>query len=313
MMLEKEPLILIVEDELIVAENLRVVLTGMGYNVPEPAGSSGEALARVYEIHPDLILMDIVLEGSPMDGIETAKKMRQYGDVPVIFVTAYSDENTLIRVKGTEPYAYILKPFNERELSAAIELALQRYRLDREIKKRDNLLFAISFAIEWFLRRYRAIPFDDPRYEKNLETGIMEILEHIGFAVQAAGVCIFRLNPGSGGNYGATVQYLWVDPGTSGCGRISISGMESITFTTSLWRSLLGSGNTIAGDVKKFPDGERRFFEKCGINSIAVFPLFKKDTLWGFVGFYDTGHRDWSDSEMEGLQIAGNLLGAVLE
>jgi hypothetical protein len=109
------------------------------------------------------------------------------------------------------------------------------------------------------------------------------------------------------------VQYLWVDPGTAGSGKVSLADTESLTFTTLLWSSLLGSGNNIAGDVKKFPDGERRFFEDRGINSIAVLPLFKNDSLWGFVGFSDTVSRDWADSEMEALQIAGNLIGAVLE
>ena len=310
---EKQPSILIVEDELIVAENLRLVLAGMGYDVPEPAAGSGEALEQAARIHPDLILMDIVLEGSPMDGIETAKKIGQFMDVPVIFVTAYSDKKTLARVKGTEPYAYILKPFNERELAFAIELALHRYRHDREIKNRDTLLLAISFAIEWFLRRQATIPVHDPRYEKNLTAGIMEILEHIGFAVHAASVCIFRMNPGHEGRDGAVVQDLWVDPGTAGGRKVSITNAESITFTTLLWGSLLGSGNAIAGDVQKLPEGERRFFEDRGITSIAVLPLFKNDTLWGFVGFSDTKHRDWEDSEMEALQIAGNLIGAVLE
>ncbi|HVP97583.1 response regulator [Methanoregula sp.] len=310
---KRPPTILIVEDELIVAENLRLVLSGMGYEVPEPAGTSSEALERAASLAPDLILMDIVLEGSPMDGIETAKKIGQMKDVPVIFVTAYSDKKTLSRVKGTEPYAYILKPFNERELAFAIELALHRYQLDREIKKRDSLLLAISFAIEWFLRRHASVPSQDPGYEKNLSAGIMEILEHIGFAVHAASVCIFRMNPGREGRDGATVQYLWVDPGITGRGKISLSSSESITFTSILWSSLLGSGNTIAGDVKKLPGTEGRFFEDRGISSIAVLPLFRNDTLWGFVGFSDTVQREWSDSEMETLQIAGNLIGAVLK
>ena len=213
------PSILIVEDELIVAENLRLVLTGMGYEVPEPAGGSSEALERAAALSPDLVLMDIVLEGSPMDGIETARKLGQIMDVPVIFVTAYSDKKTLARVKGTEPYAYILKPFNERELAFAIELALHRSRLDKEIKKHDTLLLAISFAIEWFLRRHASVPSHDTRYEKNLSAGIMEILEHIGFAVHAASVCIFRMNPGREGKDGATVQYPLGRPRGDGRGK----------------------------------------------------------------------------------------------
>ena len=111
---ETTPKILIVEDELIVAENLRLVLAGDGIRGSRTGRDSGEALERAAETRPDLILMDIVLEGSPMDGIETAKKIGQCMDVPVIFVTAYSDKKTLSRVKGTGPYAYILKPFNER-------------------------------------------------------------------------------------------------------------------------------------------------------------------------------------------------------
>ena len=141
----------------------------------------------------------------------------------------------------------------------------------------------------------------------------MDILEHIGFAVHAASVCIFRMNPGREGRDGATVQYLWIDPGVTAEGRVSMINSESLTFTTLLWRSLLGSGNMIAGDVEKLPGGERQFFEERGISSIAVLPLFRNDVLWGFVGFSDTVSREWSESEMEALQIAGNLIGAVLE
>ena len=309
---QKPPRILIVEDELIVAENLRLILAGMGYEVLPPAANSDEATARAAEYLPDLVLMDIVLEGSPIDGIETARRICQYEDVPVIFVTAYADDKTLSRVRGMQPYAYILKPFNERELSFAIELALHRHRLDRELKQRDNLLLAISFATEWYLRRKNLVPVNDPGYEKNLETGILEILEHVGFAVHAASVCIFRMNPGPEGRTGATVQYLWIDPGISGKKTVSLSGSESLTFTSLLWSSLLGSGNTIAGNVENLPDGERRFFSERGINSIAVLPLFKDDSLWGFVGFSDTARREWATGEIEALQIAGNLIGAVL-
>jgi CheY-like chemotaxis protein len=310
--MERKTQILIVEDELIVAENLRLALAGMGYEVPEPAGDSSTAIERAASLCPDLILMDIVLEGSGLDGIETAERIAKIMDVPVIFVTAHSDKKTLSRVKATGPYAYILKPFNERELAFAIELALERYGLDCEIKKRDSLLLATSFAIEWFLRRQPPVAQTDPAYEKNLSAGIMDILEHIGFAVHAASVCIFRLNPGNGGRDGAAVQYLWVDPGVTASGKVSFSRSDNLTFTTLLWRSLLGSGNAIACDVESLPGHERQFFADRGIASVAVLPLFRNDSLWGFVGFSDITSREWSDSEMEALQIAGNLIGAVL-
>ena len=111
----KKSSILVVEDEMIVAEDLKHRLTAMGYDVPEPACSSEEAICRTDAWTPDLILMDIVLEGSGMDGIETARAILAKAEVPIIFVTAFADDVTLDRAKTADPFAYILKPFNERE------------------------------------------------------------------------------------------------------------------------------------------------------------------------------------------------------
>ena len=257
--------------------------------------------------------MDIVLEGSPMDGIETARKLGQIMDVPVIFVTAYSDKKTLARVKGTEPYAYILKPFNERELAFAIELALHRSRLDKEIKKHDTLLLAISFAIEWFLRRHASVPSHDTRYEKNLSAGIMEILEHIGFAVHAASVCIFRMNPGTEGKDGATVQYLWVDPGRRAGGR-SRSQRPShsrlrlscgVRFSGVAIRSQAMCKSCLGASAGSLRSGE---FHR--LRCSRSLRTMRSGDLWAFP---TQSPATGTESEMEALQIAGNLIGAVLE
>ncbi|MFA6331941.1 MAG: response regulator [Methanoregula sp.] len=305
--------ILVVEDELIVAENLKVTLAGMGYDVPETACNSDEAFQQAGELCPDLILMDIVLEGSTFDGVETARRIRALHDIPVIFVTAYADDETLERVKVTEPFAYILKPFNERELYSAIELALHRHRMEREIKKRDTILFAIGFAVEWFLRFQKESKKAKDGKVDMIEAGIQEILEQIGFAVDADMVSVFQMNPRPEKNSSATIQYVWTAPDAS-IPPLSLHGGDlQMTFTTSLWRALLSSGNPITGSVKRFPTEERQFFEKCGVSSIAILPLFKSDELWGFVGFSDANTREWSDGEMEALTIAGNIVGAVLE
>lgn len=305
--------VMVVEDELIVAENLKVTLTGMGYDVPKTACSSDEALTFVDEIMPDIILMDIVLEGSEFDGIDTARRIRMQYDIPVVFVTAYADDETLERVKITEPFAYILKPFNERELYSAIELGLSKHRMQWEIKKRDDILFAISFAVEWYLRfqkQNRRVLAGNP---ESAESGIREILEQIGLAVNADMVTVFRMNLETEGNTGAKIQYFWAAPGIFKATPSHSRDDAWITFTTSLWRSLLASGNAVAGNVSRFPEGERRFFERCGIASIAMLPLIKNDALWGFVGFSDSGSREWSEGEMEALTVAGNIVGAVLE
>lgn len=305
--------ILVVEDEVIVAENLKITLADMGYHVTETACSSSEALEAIEKSLPDLILMDIVLEGSELDGIETARRIRKNHTIPIVFVTAYADDDTLERVKTTDPFAYILKPFNERELYTAIELALHRQQMEQEIKKRDTILFAISFAVEWFLRHQRESRRAKTGRPETLEQGIQEILEHIGLAVDANMVAIFRLDPESDPAGGAKIQYIWVAPGNPHILPHPSPDYTPLTFTTSLWRTLLTSGNSIAGDIGKFPEEERKFFEKCGITSLAMLPLFKDDILWGFVTLSSGVPRLWSDSEMEALMMAGNIVGAILE
>jgi len=123
--------ILIVEDELIVAEDLSSVLKKMGYSVPAIARSGEEAIGFAKVIHPDLILMDIKIEGDK-DGISTAERIKQELRVPVIYLTAHSDDSTLERAKLTRPSGYVVKPFRERELYAIIEMTFSRFQKNEE-------------------------------------------------------------------------------------------------------------------------------------------------------------------------------------
>ena len=126
--------ILVVEDEPIVALDLQRHLEKLGYDVPAVAASGEEALASADLSSPDLVLMDINLEGD-MDGVETAERMRRHHRVPVIYLTAYSNDRTLQRAKVTEPYGYLLKPFEERELQTTIEIALYRHRAEQALHR----------------------------------------------------------------------------------------------------------------------------------------------------------------------------------
>lgn len=117
--------ILIVEDEAVVSLDIARRLERMGYEIIARVASSVEAFAAIEMNAPDLILMDINLQGNS-DGIEAAEKIDRQYQIPVIYLTAYAGEGTLQRAKETSPYGYILKPFKERELRAAIEVALQR-------------------------------------------------------------------------------------------------------------------------------------------------------------------------------------------
>ncbi|WP_340817790.1 response regulator [Methanolobus sp. WCC4] len=123
--------IMIVEDEKIVALDIKNSLEHFGYSVPCMASSGEEAIRSIEECDPDLILMDIILKGD-IDGIEAARNIHEKHDIPVIYLTAYSDEKTLQRAKLTEPFGHILKPFDERELRTNIEIALYKRGKERE-------------------------------------------------------------------------------------------------------------------------------------------------------------------------------------
>lgn len=129
--------ILVVEDEAIVAESIKIKLTKMGYSVISTASSADEAIRKTEEYLPDLVLMDIVLQGE-MDGIEAAGQIHTRFDIPVVYLTAYSDEKTLVRAKITEPFGYIIKPFKERELQVAIEISLFKHDMEKKLKERNE-------------------------------------------------------------------------------------------------------------------------------------------------------------------------------
>jgi PAS domain S-box-containing protein len=133
--------ILVVEDESIVAKGIQNDLRSMGYDVPVIAASGAEAIEKVAETYPDLVLMDIVLKGD-MDGIETSRKVRDQFDIPVVYLSAYEDDETLKRARLTEPFGYLLKPYEERELHTTIEMALYKHRIERRLKETDQWLSA---------------------------------------------------------------------------------------------------------------------------------------------------------------------------
>ncbi len=130
--------ILIVEDEAIVAENLEMVITDLGYKVVGRAVSADAAVEKAVELKPDLVLMDIVLRGKK-NGIDASHEIKKKMDIPVIFLTAYSDIGLIDKAKRTEQYAYIVKPFlQERQLLASIEMALFKSQMEKKLKESEE-------------------------------------------------------------------------------------------------------------------------------------------------------------------------------
>ena len=115
--------ILIVEDEFVIAQDLKMTIESFGFDVCAVVSSGEDAVIKAAEHEPDLIMMDIMLEGD-MDGIEAAELIHANKDVPIIYLTAYADTSTLIRAKASKPEAYLLKPWDERELQSTIKMAL---------------------------------------------------------------------------------------------------------------------------------------------------------------------------------------------
>ena len=134
--------VLVVEDESIVSKDIQYSLKKLGYNVVGVAATGQKAIELCGEKLPDIILMDIMLKGD-INGIEASTRIKESYNIPVIFLTAYADENTLSKAKVTEPYAYIIKPFKEIDLHTSIEMAFYKHSKELEILKERDMLYNI--------------------------------------------------------------------------------------------------------------------------------------------------------------------------
>ena len=124
--------IFIVEDQRLIAADLENTLSKLGYQIVGTAAAGEEAIRKTDETRPDLVLMDIRLRGE-LDGIQAAMAIRQRAAIPIVYLTAYADEETILRAKVTSPFGYVVKPINQRELRAAIEIALYKHETERAL------------------------------------------------------------------------------------------------------------------------------------------------------------------------------------
>lgn len=166
--------VLVVEDEEGIARYIEEALEGYGYEVAGIVSSGREAVRRAGDEEPDIVLMDIRLEGE-VDGIEAAEHIRERYSIPVVYLTAYSDDETLRRAKLTEPFGYILKPFQKRELYSSIEMALYRHREEekarkrsRELERRVEQLEGGKSRFEDLIKRRKSYLIKEKRYARSL-------------------------------------------------------------------------------------------------------------------------------------------------
>ncbi len=142
--------IFIVEDEVITAQSIAKNIRNLGYQIAGIATSGSTALMQIKNLRPHLILMDIRLKNNDMDGITTAERIREQLqlNIPIIYLTAHSDEETLERAKKTEPFGYILKPYNKKDLEISIKMALHKHHQELKLIKQEKLLSKILNATQ---------------------------------------------------------------------------------------------------------------------------------------------------------------------
>ncbi len=154
----------IVEDEGVIAENLLVVLEDIGYQTCEPASSYDEALEMIETEHPDIVLLDIMIQGDK-DGIDLAWEIKENIKVPFIFLTSSSDPLTVEKAKSVDPPAYLVKPFNRDDLFTSIEIALHNFKTDNISLSPQHVLKDVLFIKDKEL--YKKLLFDEILFLKS--------------------------------------------------------------------------------------------------------------------------------------------------
>lgn len=306
------PAIFIVEDEAIVASDIKETLISLGYTAAGIAKSGELALEKIQDLRPDLVLMDIHLAGE-MDGIETAAKVHAVYDIPVIYLTAYADKILLDRAKITEPYGYVVKPYDERELHSVIEMALYKHRVEREIHKRDAILFAVSSAVEWLLRISSRADMSSDHVLDVKADDIRDILEPIGLALDAGAIGIFRIRSDGSGSPSLGMIYEWGCPAYHPV--LHKPELQQFTWSSmglTSWEARLRRGEEISAAISTLPPPETMLFGHLGVKSGVILPIFIRDNLYGFIGFFDLIERPRSPDEIEALRITANLFGAAM-
>ena len=181
--------ILVVEDEAIVAADIKDRLIGLGYEVIGPVDNGTEAIEKAIEMRPDLVLMDIMLKGDLM-GTDAASQIRTELRIPVIYLTANSNEATFAKARDTEPFGFILKPFEETVLKGNIEIALYKHKMERE---RELLVAQLHEALAKVKTLTGLIPIcpwcKNVRSDKGFWQGVEQYVREHSDATVSSAVC----------------------------------------------------------------------------------------------------------------------------
>ena len=171
--------LLVVEDEAVVAMDIQSKLESMGYSIVGVARSGETAVQLALEKVPDLILMDICLQGE-MDGVAAAHQIQELRSIPVVFLTALGDQETLQRAKSAEPFGYVLKPFTEQDLIAAVEISLHKHSMEvkRNLAQQVRSKETVRGITVELTQRHRELTALNAALQKRLRTKDEEDRNH---------------------------------------------------------------------------------------------------------------------------------------
>jgi diguanylate cyclase (GGDEF)-like protein len=284
--------ILVVEDDAIIGLHIQAILQKNGFDICAVVTSGKDAIQYALETRPELILMDIQLEG-PLDGINTAETIHASYSVPIIYLTAFADNQTLQRAKITDPFGYVLKPFEERGLITNIEMALNKHRLETAEREQRALAEALrdtaaaltsSLALDVVLDRILSnVGRVVPHHEANI------------MLIEGDQLRIVRASSEPDATRNAT-------PGP-------VSQWQRFGFMQSI---IAGRGPVVVGDV--YGSGLDQIFPpEGGIKSAVVAPIRIKGSTVGIVNLGSAIANDFSKAAVDRLQVFADQAGIAIE
>ncbi|MBN2051458.1 MAG: response regulator [Spirochaetales bacterium] len=283
--------ILLVEDEVIPAMDLKKRLSDYGYTVSGHAVTGEQAVSLAESLDVDLILMDIKLKGD-MDGVEAARIIREKAEVPIIFLTAYSDKNTLQRSMSIAPHGYVLKPVNDRDLFATLESALVRNRLEKDLRRRISLenVFARVASL--------AAAAD------SLDEFLAESLEVFGETLSVSRSYFLAVDRKK---KEIINSHEWCAPGIPSVMDI-VNGQPAREGAYFYDRMFLGEYLALS-DTELLEDPEARdTLRRQDIKALLLFPILSGKELLGIIGFDECrSPRDWQPDELRALETMVHL------
>lgn len=237
--------LMIVEDQRVISADLEGIMGKLGYNVVAVCSSGEEAILAIAKVKPDVVLMDIRLAGK-MDGIDAAAQIKEQYGIPLVYLTAYEDEETIVRAKLTTPFGYVVKPYTSRELRAAIEIALYRHRSEQQVAdERARRRAAEDFKLMLdSVEGYGILRLDPLGRIASWNVGIERISGYAPAAVMGSPLSRIYTEPDADG----AEHMPWLEPGAL-LGRSTREGTLLCADGHKLWTSLVVSPLPAGGET----------------------------------------------------------------